>query len=68
MTCGRLYVHDTLLRRLPQHFEHLACAIGPLIEAEEAVGRPRYLPGHRHLPPPISPTSEIVWWGRDTAW
>ena len=39
-TCGRLYLCDTILQRLPQDLEHMACALRPLVEAQDAVVRP----------------------------
>jgi hypothetical protein len=62
-TCGRLYACDTLLERLPQDLEDMASALGPFIQEEHPMVRPRHVARHRHLPPPISPASEIVWWG-----
>jgi len=50
VTGGRLYVYDTILERLPPHRQHVACALGPLVEEENAVMRPRHLPRHGQLP------------------
>jgi hypothetical protein len=44
--CGRLYLENTLLERLLQYLEHMACAFGPLVEEQNAVMRPRHLTGH----------------------
>ena len=49
MTLWRLYVCETLLERLPQHLQPMACACGPLVEAQPAVMRQRHLAGHGHL-------------------
>jgi hypothetical protein len=49
MTCGRLSVYDTLLERLARAFQHVACALGQLVQQERAVVRPRHFAGHRHL-------------------
>jgi hypothetical protein len=49
-TCGRLYLYDTLLKRLAQDFQDVSCALGQLVQEEHAVVRQRHLPGPRHLP------------------
>ena len=66
-TLWRWYSCETLLQRLPQHFEHVPSALGACIEAEDAVVGPRPLARQGHLPAPISPTSAMVWWWRGTA-
>jgi len=48
-TRGRLYLCDANLQWLAQHFEHVACALGQLIQEAHAVTRPRPLAGPRHL-------------------
>jgi hypothetical protein len=48
-TRGRLYSGDALLERLAQACQHVACALGPFIQQEHAVVRPRPVPRHRHL-------------------
>jgi hypothetical protein len=60
-TCGRLYSENTLLERLAQDCQHVACARGQFIQKEPAVVRPRHVAGHRHLAPPVRTTSERVW-------
>jgi hypothetical protein len=55
MTCGRLYSYDTLLERLPQHFEHMAAELGQFIQQEDAVVRQRHLARHRDLTTPDQP-------------
>jgi hypothetical protein len=47
--CERLYAYDALLEGLAQDFQHVACALGPLIREEHAVVRQRHVAGHRHL-------------------
>jgi hypothetical protein len=49
MTCGRLYLYDTLLQRLAQDFEHVVAELRPLVQKEDAVVRPRHFARHRHL-------------------
>jgi hypothetical protein len=49
-TYGRLYVYDTRLERLPPPRQPIACALGPLVQEQHAVMRPRPLVGHGHLP------------------
>jgi hypothetical protein len=49
MTCGRLYLYDTLLEGLVQDFQDGACALEPFIQEEYAMVRPRHFPGPRHL-------------------
>jgi hypothetical protein len=41
-TLWRLYSYDTLLERLPQDLEHMACTLRELIEAEDAMMRQRH--------------------------
>jgi hypothetical protein len=65
MTCGRLYFCETLLEGLAQHLQDMAAALRQLIQQEHAVVRQRHLRWHRHLAPPVRPTSEMVWWRRD---
>jgi hypothetical protein len=60
MTCGRLSSYDTLLEGLAQDLEHMAAELGPFIQEESTMVRERHLPRHRHMPPPINPTSEMV--------
>jgi hypothetical protein len=49
MTLWRLYVYETLLERLPQHFEHIASELDEFIEVENTVVRQRPLRPQRHL-------------------
>jgi hypothetical protein len=49
MTCGRLYLSDTLLERLAPHFEHMPPELRQLIQQEDAVVGQRDLSRHRHL-------------------
>jgi hypothetical protein len=44
-----LYSEDTILERLSQDLERLACALQPRIEAQEAMTCQRHLPGHGNL-------------------
>jgi hypothetical protein len=68
MTCRRLYPRNTLLKRLPQDLEAMAAALGPCIQAEHAVVRPRHLARHRHVAPRRSgPHLKRYSEGRDTA-
>jgi hypothetical protein len=55
MTCGRLYVCDTLLKRLPQHFQDVAAALWPFIEQEHPVVRQRHVARPRHQTTPDQP-------------
>ena len=48
MTCGRLYVYDTLLERLAQDLEHMTAKLGQFIQEEHAVVRQRYLARQWH--------------------
>jgi hypothetical protein len=48
-TYARLYLEDTIVERLAQHFEHVAAELRPRIQAEHAVGRQRPLARQRHL-------------------
>jgi hypothetical protein len=48
-TPARLYSYDTLLERLAQDFQDVACALGPFIQEAHAVMRPRYAARQRHL-------------------
>ena len=46
-----------------KHLQDVAAELRQFIQEEHAVVRQRHLARHRHLAPPISPTSEMVWWG-----
>jgi hypothetical protein len=59
-TLWRLSSYDTLLEGLAQDLEHMAAELGPFIQEESTMVRERHLPRHRHMPPPINPTSEMV--------
>jgi hypothetical protein len=41
----------------------MAAELGPFIQEEHAMVSQRYLARLRHLPSPISPVAEMVWWG-----
>jgi hypothetical protein len=49
MTCGRLYLQDTILERLPQDLQDMAAARGPCIQEAHAVVGPRHLARPRHV-------------------
>jgi hypothetical protein len=59
-TYGKLYVENTLLKRLPQDLKDMAAELGPCIHEEHAMVGPRHVTLHRHVPPPISPAFEMV--------
>ena len=59
----RLYSYDTLLERLGSDLEQVPYELPQLIEEENAMMCQRDLARQRHLHPPISPTSEMVWCG-----
>ena len=50
MTCGRLYLENTLLERLAPHVEDMPAELRELIQQEDAMVGQRHLPWHRHLP------------------
>jgi hypothetical protein len=56
----RLYLYETLLERLAQHFEGIPLELRQLIQQEETVVGQRHLPGRGTWPPPMSPTAAIV--------
>jgi hypothetical protein len=55
MTCGRLYLYDTLLQRLPQDLEDMAAELGPCIQEEHAVVGQRHFARHWHVAPDDQP-------------
>jgi hypothetical protein len=59
-TSARLYICDTLRERLAQDLKDMAAALGQCIQEEHAMVGQRHVARHRHMPAPISPTSEIV--------
>jgi hypothetical protein len=63
MTRGRLYWCEAIIQRLPQDLQDMAAARRPCLQAAHPVVREGHLTRHRYLTPPISPTSEMVWWG-----
>jgi hypothetical protein len=54
-TLWRLYSCETLLERLPQHFEHMAAELGQFIQEEDAVVGQRHFARQRHLAAPDQP-------------
>jgi hypothetical protein len=63
-TPERLDKCDAILEGLAQHFEHVAAALRPFIQQEDAVVRPRHCSRQGYPAAPISPTAAIVWCGR----
>jgi hypothetical protein len=49
MTCGRLYLYDTILKRLAQDLEDVAAALRQFIQEEHAVVCQRHVARPRHL-------------------
>jgi hypothetical protein len=62
-TPAKLYVYETLLERLTQDLQDMATELGQFIQEEHAIVGQRHFTRHRHVAPPIRPTSEKVWWG-----
>jgi hypothetical protein len=62
-TPAKLYVDETILERLPQDLQDMAAEVGPCIQEAHAMVGQRHVTRHRHVAPPISPASEMVWWG-----
>ena len=50
MTLWRLYVYETLLKRLTQPFQDVASELRQLIQEEHAVVRQRHLARHGEVP------------------
>jgi hypothetical protein len=48
---ARLYVYDTVFKRLAQDLEDMTAEHGPLIQEEDAVVGQRHVAQHRHLAP-----------------
>jgi hypothetical protein len=55
MTCGRLYLYDTLLEGLPQDLQDVAAELRQFIQEEHSVVRERDLARHRDLTPADQP-------------
>jgi hypothetical protein len=55
MTCGRLYVYETLLERLAQDLQDVAAELRLLIQKENPVVRQRHVAWPRHLAPADQP-------------
>ena len=51
MTCGRLYVYDTLLEGLAQNLQDVAAALRQFTQQEHPMVRQRHFAWHRHLAP-----------------
>jgi hypothetical protein len=67
MTLWRLYVYETLLQRLAQHFEHVAAELRQFVQKQDAVVRPRHLAWQGHLAAPDqADIGDGVMRGRDT--
>jgi hypothetical protein len=49
-TRGRLYLEDTILKRLAQNFQDMAAALGAFIQTQDAVMSPRHLARHGDVP------------------
>jgi hypothetical protein len=60
-TPARLYLCDTLLERLAQHFEHMAAELEEFIEVENTVARQRPLSPQRHLASSDQPHLRDCW-------
>jgi hypothetical protein len=52
---AKLYVYETLLKRLAQDPEHMEAELWQLIQEEHAMVGQRHLARHRHLPPADHP-------------
>ena len=65
-TCGRLYVYNTILERLPQDLQDMASKLGSLIQEEHAMVGQRHLARHRHAAPADQPRIRDGMVGRDT--
>jgi hypothetical protein len=52
---AKLYVYETLLKRLAQDPEHMEAELWQLIQEEHAIVGQRHLARHRHLPPAYHP-------------
>jgi hypothetical protein len=63
MACGRLSVDDSPLEQWPPALQVVAAELGEFIQEAHAVGGQRHVARHGTRPPPISPASEMVWWG-----
>ena len=48
---------------LAQDLQDVLLELRQLVEEEDPVVGEAHLPGSRYLPPPMSPASEMVWWG-----
>jgi hypothetical protein len=66
MTCGRLYVYDTLLEGLAQDLKDMAAELRQLIQKQHAMMGQGYLARQRHLPPTDQPDIRNGGAGRDT--
>jgi hypothetical protein len=60
MEYGLLFCREVVFERLAQDLQDMAAELGQFIQEEHAVVGQRHLAG---WPPPISPASEMVWWG-----
>lgn len=60
---GQWYGGDTLLKGLTQDFAHIAATLGRCIQEAHAVVREGHFAGVSIWPPPIRPSSAMVWWG-----
>jgi hypothetical protein len=50
MTCGRLYLYDTIFEGLVQDFENMVLALRELVHKRDAMVRQEDLSRPRHLP------------------
>jgi hypothetical protein len=62
-TLAKLYVYDTLLKRLSPDLQDVAAARRPFIQEEHPWCASDTSPGIGTWPPPIRPASEMGWWG-----
>jgi hypothetical protein len=60
---GKLHAYDTLLAGLARDLHDMAAELRQFIQAEHAMVASDPSPGIGTWPPPISPASEMVWWG-----
>jgi hypothetical protein len=62
MMCERWHACDVIFQRLAQDLQDMAAALGPCVLEVHA------MVGQQHGAPPISPTSEMVWWEGRNGW
>jgi len=63
LMAARAMVNGAVFQRLAQDLEDVARKLGQFVQESRPLWASETSPGRGIMPPPISPASEMVWWG-----